>query len=90
MLVRKQRIEEAPLQNELMLFDPDSSKFYVLNPTMAFVWRRCEEQSADDIAAALENEFAGVARSQASSDVHSAVSELVNLGLVHLRENISA
>lgn len=41
-LVRNPAIEEAPLQNELMLFDPVSAQFYVLNATMAFLWKNCD------------------------------------------------
>src|SRR5262245_61416944 len=39
---RNPGIEEAPLQEELMLFDPKSGRFYMLNPTMAFLWKRCD------------------------------------------------
>lgn len=79
------------MQNELMLFDPVTSKFYVLNSTMAFVWRRCDgNQSPPQIATALEEEFSGVSAAAAESDVQAAIDELQSLGLITLRENVSA
>ncbi len=79
---RKPSIEEAPLQGELMLFDPASTNFYVLNPTMAFAWRHIDTSSPDDIATAFEKEFAGVNRTRASADVHKAIDDLIALGLL--------
>ena len=45
-LRRNPKIEEAPLQGELMLFDPVTSKFFVMNRTMAFLWRQCDGERA--------------------------------------------
>jgi Coenzyme PQQ synthesis protein D (PqqD) len=76
-------IEEAPLQDELMLFDPGQSKFFVLNQTMAFVWRSCDGgTSLSDIATRLTEEFSGVDMENALRDVHSAAAELATLGLL--------
>ena len=82
-LRRKPSLEEAPLQGELMLFDPASANFYVLNRTMAFTWRRIEETpSAEAIAAELEKEFAGVNPKSASADIQKAIDDLLALGLL--------
>jgi hypothetical protein len=82
-LTQKPKIEEAPLQGELMLFDPDGSKFYVLNRTMAFVWRRCDgSHSADDMLVGLQEEFADVDPAAARADLSTALHELLSLGLV--------
>ena len=43
---RNPKIEEAPLGADLMLFDPDKSQFYVLNTTMAYLWRSCNGQNS--------------------------------------------
>lgn len=77
------RIEEAPLQGELMLFDPATSKFFVLNRTMAYVWKRCE--SAAGISAlvdGLHDEFAEVEPDAARKDVERALHELMEAGLL--------
>jgi hypothetical protein len=83
MLKRNPKVEEAPLQNDLMLFHPDSSQFYVLNPTMAFIWRRCESlQSVETLIEDLTEAFEGVDRAVAAEDVRNACQELISRGLV--------
>ena len=80
---RNPAIEEAPLQQELMLFDPSQSKFFVLNTTMAFVWRNCDGgTSLSDIAERLIDEFTGVEIAAARQDVVTAATELSSLGLL--------
>jgi hypothetical protein len=88
---RNPKIEEAPLQGELMLFDPASSKFFVLNRSMAFVWRQCEgDRSAEEMAAALVEEFSGVDVAAATTEVKQAIDSLASLGLVESFENATA
>ena len=80
---RKPDVEEAPLQGELMLFDPASARFFVLNRTMAFVWRRCD--GAHTLASMLEGlpaEFQGVDPARVPGDLSQAVEELLSLGLL--------
>ena len=80
---RNPRIEEAPLQGELMLFDPDRSQFFVLNRTMAFVWRRCDGgHTLSQMLGALHAEFEGVEPGAAEPELRQALGELVSLGLV--------
>ena len=80
---RNPRIEEAPLQNELMLFDPQTSRFFVLNGTMAFIWRHCDgAKSAAEIADGLVRDFSGVDPAAARTDVRAAFDELISSGLV--------
>jgi hypothetical protein len=80
---RNPQVEEAPLQGELMIFDPASSRFFVLNRTMTFVWRRCDgahgvREMVDD----LRQEFREVDRETAEGDLKKALGELASLGLV--------
>lgn len=79
---RNPKIEEAPLQNELMLFDPESSKFFVLNPTMAWVWQHCGDTELDEMVPAMVESFEGVTPEQASTDLEEALNELRKLGLI--------
>jgi hypothetical protein len=66
-----------------MLFDPETSKFYVLNRTMAFVWRRCDgSHTPEQMLAGLQQEFADVEPDAAQADLRAALGELVSLGLV--------
>ncbi|HEY6843045.1 MAG TPA: PqqD family protein [Thermoanaerobaculia bacterium] len=82
-LVRSPGIEEAPLDTDLMLFDPGTSKFYMLNRTMAFVWRACDgKKSASTILESMRSEFDGVDTANASTDLGAALDELMSLGLI--------
>ena len=83
LLRRNPAVEEAPLQGEMMLFDAATSKFYVLNRSMAVAWRCCDGQhSVDEIASKLAAEFSGVSPEQAAGDVARAIDDLRGLGLI--------
>ena len=76
-------MEEAPLQGELMLFDPGTSKFFVLNGTMSFVWRRCDgAHTVERMLSDLPAEFQDVDPAAAAEDLRRAVAELDSLGLL--------
>lgn len=80
---RSPSVEEAPLQGELMLFDPATSRFFVLNRTMSFVWRRCDgEHTVDGMLRELASEFDGVDAERAGEELRQALSELGSLGLL--------
>ncbi|HSP94949.1 MAG TPA: PqqD family protein [Thermoanaerobaculia bacterium] len=82
-LQRNPKIEEAPLQKELMLFDPETSQFFVLNGTMAAIWRGCQENSTPaDIVERLTQEFEGVDPAAAEADVRQALEDLISKGLL--------
>lgn len=82
-LRRNPKIEEAPLSSELMLFDPVSARFFVLNGTMAYIWRRCDgETPVERIADGLAADFEGVDRSAAQKDLNEAVEDLLAKGLL--------
>ena len=83
LLRRNPSVEEAPLQGEMMLFDATTSKFFVLNPSMALAWKCCDgEHSLEEIAGKLVADFQGVTPEQATNDVMQAVDELRKLGLL--------
>jgi hypothetical protein len=80
---RNPQVEEAPLQGELMIFDPKSSRFFVLNRTMTFIWRRCDgSHGVAEMVDELGREFADVDRATAEGDLKKALGELASLGLV--------
>ena len=80
---RAAAIEAAPMQDEVLLFDPTSNKFCVLNRTAAFLWN---ELSAPQTAAGLSTRvcasFAEVSSEQALGDVARALSQLAELSLI--------
>ena len=80
---RNPEVEEAPLQGELMIFDPASSRFFVLNRTMTFVWRRCDgTHGVREMVDELRSEFSEVDRETAEGDLKKALGDLAALGLV--------
>ncbi|HSP16212.1 MAG TPA: PqqD family protein [Thermoanaerobaculia bacterium] len=82
-LRRNPAIEEAPLQEEMMLFDAVKSKFFVLNPAMALTWTWCDgTHSVAEISEELASRFGGVTPDEARGDVERAVAELYELGLL--------
>ena len=80
---RNPKIEESPLQGDLMLFDPAKSQFFVLNPTMAYLWRSCDGQrSFDRIVESVPDAFAETKGRHVASEMKAALDELVAHGLV--------
>lgn len=80
---RNPQVEEAPLQGELMIFDPKSARFFVLNRTMTFVWRRCDgSHGVAEMVDDLRREFAEVDPATAEGDLKKALGELASLGLL--------
>lgn len=82
-LRRNPKVEEAPLQGELMLFDPTTSKFFVMNATMAFLWRQCDGgRPLSAIVEHLSREFSDVDPVAAQAELRKSLDELVSLGLL--------
>lgn len=82
-LRRNPAIEEAPLQGELMLFNPATGQFFVMNRTMTVAWKHCGgNRSVAEIAEELMDAFEGVDRQKAETDVGQALEELLKLGLL--------
>ena len=66
-----------------MLFDPTTSKFFVMNRTMAFLWRHCDGgRPVSSIVARLSEEFSDVDPITAEAELLRSVDELVELGLL--------
>ena len=83
LLRRSPSVEEAPLQGELMLFDPGTSRFFVLNRTMSFVWRRCDgEHTPSVMLREMTEAFEGVDAAAAERDIRDAIAQLESLGLL--------
>ena len=80
---RNPKIEESPLQGDLMLFDPDKSQFFILNPTMAYLWKNCDgAKTFHGIVEAVPAQFADTGAHPVATEMKSALDELIALGLV--------
>ncbi|HEY2804600.1 MAG TPA: PqqD family protein [Gemmatimonadales bacterium] len=76
-------IEAAPMQDETVLFDPNTKKFCILNATAAHLWESLERPcSAAELAASIVGAFDGVDPKIAERDVQVALKDLVGLGIV--------
>jgi hypothetical protein len=80
---RNQQIESAPLNEEAILLDPATSKFFMLNSTSSFIWEHLSTPSTPE---SLANEicmfFDNVTPENALKDVRAALDEMRSLGLV--------
>jgi hypothetical protein len=80
---RNSKLEEAPLGGDLMLFDPDRSKFFVLNSTMAYLWRSCDgAKSFEGIVESVPDQFAETEAHPVATEMKAALDELIQLGMV--------
>ena len=81
--VRNPKIEEAPLGSDIMLFDPAKSQFYVLNSTMAYLWRHCEgEFDMEGIVRSVPKDFALSEGAPVAADMKAGLDELLALGMI--------
>jgi hypothetical protein len=80
---QNKEVEAAPLNEEAILLDPTSSKFFMLNSTSAFVWEQLSTPATiEGIATAIVDNFADVTKENAIADVSTTVEELVSMNLV--------
>lgn len=80
---RNPKIEESPLQGDLMLFDPVRSQFFILNLTMAYLWHNCDgEKTFERMVESVPAEFADTEGRPIAVEMRAALHELVALGLV--------
>ena len=80
---RNPTVEEAPLGADLMLYDPAKSQFFVLNSTMAYLWRNCDgEKSFDSIVKAIPDLFAEADGYPVDTEMKAALDELLSLGMI--------
>ena len=80
---RNPKVEEAPLGADLMLFEPEKSQFYVLNSTMAYLWRSCDgANSLDRIVESIPGKFAEAEGHPIAKEMKAALDELLALGMI--------
>jgi hypothetical protein len=76
-------VEAAALQDEMILLEPETNQFCILNRTAAAIWSRVAQRATEEeIVAHLNAEFDGVTEGQARHDVEETLRELVNRRLV--------
>ena len=80
---RNTQVEAAPLQEELLLFQPQTNVFCVLNRTASLLWT-CLEQptTVEQLVEELRQHFEGVAPAETRQDVQSTLQQMQSLELV--------
>lgn len=76
-------IENAPMNDETLLFHPGAVKFCALNPSAAFLWERLQVPRAiDDLASDLSAAYGVLASAELQYDLRSVVDQLVSFGFL--------
>jgi hypothetical protein len=75
-------VEAAPLEDGMILLDPDTNQFSVLNQTATAIWTSvAKPATSDEIVAEIRMRFAEVDGS-VLSDVEEALRQMVERGLI--------
>ena len=81
---RNPAIEAAPLQQEMILFEPGANRFLLLNGTAAFLWEQLEQPAtAEQLSDEVCRHYEGVDKSAALEDVHKALGGVAGAGRRH-------
>ncbi len=82
MYLRRSGIVERELPTELILYDPEGDRAFLLNRVSAAIWDMCDgRQSAEQMAAEIADLFAE-ASDTVLEDVTRTIARLVDDGLV--------
>ena len=76
-------VEVAPMHGETVLFNPDSNKFCLLNPTAALVWSMLEKPvTADTMAAEICSRYGNAEPTKVLQDVQEVIGRMQELNFV--------
>lgn len=87
LLLRNPDVEAAPLKDELLLYCSKTSKFFVMNDTAAFLWKKLESPASEEqLADGLRAAFTPVSAEQALEDVRRTVKEMLAHELIQTQD----
>jgi hypothetical protein len=76
-------IEAAELKGELLLLNNTASKFYLMNPTAAFIWEKLATPTSEaELASAMCSQFADASPEQAQRDISETLKNMREYGLI--------
>jgi len=79
---QRSTVEAAPLEDGMILLDPETNEFSVLNATASAIWSRvAQPATSEEIAAEIGERFAEV-DGHVLSDVEEALRQMVERGLI--------
>ena len=71
------------MNDEAMVFDPEKSQFFQLNPTAAFLWNRLEEPSTEErLADEVSKHFEGAPSADLARDINQLIEQMLANQLV--------
>jgi hypothetical protein len=80
---RRDGIEYAEMDQEVLLYDPGNVKFCALNPTAGFVWERlATSRSFEALLSDLTGAYAVPAPESAEQDLRAILRELAEMSFV--------
>lgn len=80
---RNSAVDFAPMKNESVLFQPQTSQFCLLNVTATFLWGQLERPcTISEIAEKVCDHFDGVSLTDAIRDVEQTVNQLLSLNFL--------
>lgn len=78
-------LDVEELEDEILVYDPESEKTYNFNGTGAFVWSLCDgDHTLETMVRGIDNVADGTERETIERDVLDFVEELVEDGLLTL------
>jgi len=81
-------VEAAPLEDEIILLEPETSQFCTLNRTAAAIWTLVAEPATiEEIATGVCNQFAGAAEADVRRDVEETLQQMVALQFITRLDN---
>jgi hypothetical protein len=76
-------IEVAPLEDGMILLDPETNEFSVLNQTASAIWARvAQPATSEEIATEIATQFAEVTAAAARPDVEATLRQMVERKLI--------
>ena len=85
---RSMGLEGAPLNDEAILLDPVTSRFFMLNRTSSFIWERLSTPTtAESLAGEICKTFDNVALPEALNDVRATLDEMLSIGLISSKDS---
>lgn len=86
-LGRNPKAETASMNDEAMVFDPEKSQFFQLNPTAAFLWSQLvEPRTAEWLADEVSHHFEGTSAVEVVRDVDRLVEQMLAHQLIVVLE----
>nr|ART39612.1 J540 [uncultured bacterium] len=75
-------LQVAPLEQELVVYDPVSGRAYLLNATGAMLWSRCDGTTTTEaLGGALASQY-GLDQEEAMEGVTNYLAQLSRVGLL--------